>query len=233
MADNVPLKWLEALEGDSINVTWGVPWKEGELPDADKLVLYSGTGKTVPVSSWVIARWPDKSVKWTAHAAVLDGRETYSIAAGDPGASAGSGQPAEVPAIRTEDRKDSIAVETDRLSCVIPKSGPLFIKDLKLAGKDRGMDGKLFCRIRLIPEREEGGALETTAVESWSMETSSAVVEQASPGRVCVKAEGKFSLGDGTVPFGFTVRLYFYSGSADIRLVHTALCDIDQKKQQL
>jgi hypothetical protein len=175
------------------------------------------------MSSWVSARWPDRSVKWTAHAAVLDGRETYGIAAGTPPAPAGI--------VAAEETGEAIAVRTGKLSCVIPKSGSLFIKDLKLSGRDRGIDGRLFCRISAAPE-QDGGGVETLVIESCSVETVSAVVEQASAGRLCVKVEGKFSLG-ATVPFGFSVRLYFYSGSGDIRLVHTVLCGIDQKKQRL
>jgi hypothetical protein len=224
MSLNVPLKWLESFDDPALGVTWGVPWKEGELPDADNLALCSGAGGTVPMSSWVTARWPDKSVKWTAHAAVLDGRESYSITAGQSRVFDGG--------LSFEESGEAVIVKTGKLSCIIPKSGPLFIKDLKLAGRDRGMDGVLSGKIRHARLIREGGR-ETVTDEYCAASVSSASVEQSSFNRLCVKTEGKLSLAEGGVPFLFILRLYFYLGSGDIRLVYTVINDIDQETQRL
>ncbi|GHV86789.1 hypothetical protein AGMMS50255_0850 [Spirochaetia bacterium] len=223
MPANVPLKWLEPVGAAGIGVTWGVPWKQGELSDVGGLVLRNTGGDAVPMSAWVTGRWPDNTVKWTAHAAVLDGRQGYHIESGTAMAQEG---------ISVNDGPEGITIKTDVLSCAIPKSGPVFIKDLKTPGKDRGLEGRLICNIRPSGTRREG-AVETISIESGSTTVVSAAVEQSSFNRLCVRVDGKFSLEDGSVPFLFTTRLYFYLGSADIRFVHTVICDIDQNRQQL
>jgi hypothetical protein len=128
----VPLKWIEPIHGSAVPVTWGVPWEQGELSDPGSLVLYSGSGSRPPLSSWVSARWPDGSVKWTTHAAVLNGRETYSLARdGTP-----AGEEKQKPL--AWDSRTCISVSTPLLSCEIPKTGEFFIRDLKLQEKSRG-----------------------------------------------------------------------------------------------
>jgi hypothetical protein len=223
MAPIVPLKWLENVDEENLGVTWGIPWKEGELRDANSLDLRTGTGKPVPMSSWVTASWPDGSIKWTAHGAVLNGKETYAVAGGTGEAAGG---------IKLSEDGHEISVSTNRLSCRIPKKGPLFIRDLKPHGKERGMNGVVNCKIRFSGGEEEGGR-ETLIRETCKSSVASSVVEHSSSHRVCVRTEGGLSLSDASVPFLFILRLYFYSNGDDVRLVFTVVCDHDQEKHEL
>src|SRR3546814_404800 len=69
----VNLKWWGAHAPQiKRGVTWGVPWAKGALKNLEALTLANG-GTTVNTQHWVTARWPDGSVKWSAHAAALDG----------------------------------------------------------------------------------------------------------------------------------------------------------------
>ena len=158
MSINVPLKWLDHVDEEELGVNWGVPWKRGELLEVEKLALCNGTGRSVPMSSWVTARWPDKSIKWTAHGAVLNGKETYSI-------TAAAAPPVSEGGIAVSEDEKGISISTSRLSCRIPKSGTLFIEDLKKTGKKRGMNGTVNCKVQYTGTEGEAGK-ETKVLEN-------------------------------------------------------------------
>lgn len=67
----VSLGWLNQAPRVLSGVTWGVPWDEGVLMRDEPLSLADESGQDVPIQSWPTAYWPDGSVKWTAHTAVL------------------------------------------------------------------------------------------------------------------------------------------------------------------
>lgn len=71
----IRLSWLgEQPPERPAGVTWGVPWKKGELSrDELSLDLFDPDDHPVPMQTWPTAYWPDGSVKWTAHAAVIHG----------------------------------------------------------------------------------------------------------------------------------------------------------------
>lgn len=55
-----------------VGMTWGIPWREGELRREESLHLAQANGEgAIPLQSWPTAYWPDGSVKWSAHAATV------------------------------------------------------------------------------------------------------------------------------------------------------------------
>src|SRR5699024_5263917 len=62
----------------AVPAQWGVPWPRGALQDAPLLDLATDQGST-PVDTWVTARWPDGSVKWTGHAGLAPGGEVSVV----------------------------------------------------------------------------------------------------------------------------------------------------------
>ena len=59
---------LHFLDNRSKNgyVTFGVPWKRGEINKNTEFSAYNSSEK-IPVQSSPIAYWNDGSVKWTSH----------------------------------------------------------------------------------------------------------------------------------------------------------------------
>ena len=63
-----PLHLLEPRTGTAAAPSqFGVPWPRGVMPQPPQFDLVEASGST-PVDTWVTARWPDGSVKWTGHA---------------------------------------------------------------------------------------------------------------------------------------------------------------------
>lgn len=77
----IKVKWLDKLPRTKCNVTWGIPWKKGELKKNDNIALRSKRGENKDVQSWPLAYWPDGSIKWSAQSAVFDENsdKTYEV----------------------------------------------------------------------------------------------------------------------------------------------------------
>ena len=63
------LGWLDTAEPRArCGYTWGQPWPQGSLKSTELLHLVDETGKRQPLQTWVMATWPDGTVKWSGHA---------------------------------------------------------------------------------------------------------------------------------------------------------------------
>jgi hypothetical protein len=204
------LHWLEAPGRQG--VTWGVPWSRGVVAGDSTFALADGT----PVQSWITATWPDGSVKWSAHA----------IGPSDNPASSYDLLPGETPDVPAEplvvtQTNDRVEVKTGVVSWVLTRQ--------QLIESVRYGDREVTRNVRLVSLRQdtpdEDGSRkrqETTATVERIM------VEQDGPVRAVVKVEGKH--GD-WLPF--SVRLYFYAGATDVRIVHTFIWDGDPDRDFL
>ena len=45
-------------------VTSGIPLGRGALRDPDRVALFDGQGKPLPLQTEVLTRWPDGSIRW-------------------------------------------------------------------------------------------------------------------------------------------------------------------------
>src|SRR5258708_7708749 len=78
-------------------ITCGTPWPRGALHDLARLRLHDGHGKSAPIQTRALDRWPDGSVRWTLldWQAAVRGAALYrlSVAAeGADGAAASGGR---------------------------------------------------------------------------------------------------------------------------------------------
>ena len=66
------LRWLEGRKQQGY-VTWGLPWRKGEVRAGEAFYLRGDDGAEYPVQTRPRAYWPDGSVKWTLHTACPSG----------------------------------------------------------------------------------------------------------------------------------------------------------------
>ena len=106
------LHWLAPRKEAAVPVTFGVPHHRGALSREESLRLVDENGKAVPVQTKTTAYWPDGSVKWTAHSAVLDTDRGYTVEKGE--------SPASAHVLNaSQDAFGTVTVESDLLSCRI------------------------------------------------------------------------------------------------------------------
>lgn len=221
----VKLKWLGKTPIVETGVTWGIPWKEGELKRDEKLVLVSASNKNIPVQSWSTAYWPDGSIKWTAHAATFESvaEEEYLV----------SKQTTQISenvdlknAISVKDAEEYIEIDTGKILCQINKKGSSIIRAIFRDNKMVCSDGKLIC---IREEENITSGYRCTKEEVFESQIFSVKVEQQGPIRCTVKIDGKHKLTMGDrawVPFN--LRLYFYVNQNSIKAVYTFMYDGNQ-----
>lgn len=218
---SVSLSWLGPEKAEmATGVSWGVPWPQGAMAKNASFSLMA-EGKELPLQSWPMAYWPDGSLKWSGFATVvpagMNGQATLST-----GSSGSSG------ALTAKSDGHAISIDTGVLKCTVPTSGANILSSMNLGGKDVAGAAQLVCILQNGPATEP---VDAPGRERYVSEIKHATLEQSGPVRAVVKIEGMHR---GTVSrrewLPFTVRLYFYSGQADVRLVHTIVFDGDQEK---
>ena len=219
---DVDLHWLGTqVPKAKRGVTWGVPWAKGVLKGTDTLTL-AANGTPVNAQHWVTARWPDGSVKWSAHAAALGGETTPTSLTLHQGTSPA---PAAGESVAVAEDDDTIRIDTGAMQCVFSKKGDLFIQSIHHGSRTTATDGQLVLQWQNLPEPVAGEPLLSDALHS---EIREATVEHAGPTRVVVKTTGVHRSDNGRELLPFTIRCYCYLHTASIRLVHTLVYDADE-----
>ena len=216
---------LNLLDGKPLplesGVSFGVPWPRGAVRRASTFSL-SAQGNHLPVQSWPMAYWPDGSLKWSGFATVVPRGMTGTVML-----SVGSSQaPGRLKV--TNDGK-SIVVDTGALKCSIPVAGGANLVDsMMVEGRAVAGASQLVCILQNGPQTNPE---DSPAREKFLSLVKKVTVEQSGPVRAVVRFEGMHKgVTSGREWLPFTVRLYFYTGQTDVRVVHTIIFDGDQEK---
>lgn len=221
-AQEAPVKWLTQEPGMAQGQSWGIPWPKGKVQKSQAFVLKTASGKTLPVQTWPLAYWPDGSIKWSGMAA--------SLPAGENGPFTVQAQAAYTTQNPLTTKQDAqyITINTGAIQARIPLTGNNIIQDLIIKDNTVAANGHLVCTLEDRSQLESNGTLR---YEEFTGNTTKVTLEQNGPLRAVVKIEGKHKSTKGTRQWlPFTVRLYFYAGQTEIRMVHSIVFDGDQAK---
>ena len=201
----VPLHWVG--NGGSGPVSFGVPFAQGEIKDVATLTL----SNDIPTDAWVNARWPDGSVKWAGLAAVVPkGSQNLKLVSVPKKKKGG------VSMVATSN--DQFVVNTGRLTAYLPKNGDSLFDSLYLDGKKVGGAASL---------------ISTTESDSYQSLLKTVEVERRGDVRTVIKIEGVHRNTSGREWLPFVVRLYFYRGSEQMRMVHSFIYDGDEHRDRI
>ncbi len=214
MNKGIEIRYLEH-RNTSKSATWGVPWKRGERTAVENLTARDAQGNVYPTQSCVRAEWPDGSVKWSLHSAALEGLrgDCFYLA---------SGNDASLPPLCRE-TETGFAIDTGCLKAQLPKFGSNLIESLSIGGR-------VTCTGAVPTVLLEHRDKNTATVETFLGDIRSAAAEENGPVRCVLCFQGTHSSDTGDRALPFVIRLYFYRGSADVRISHTFLFDRDQHK---
>ncbi len=214
----IPLNWLSnEAPAQPAGVSWGVPFPRGTVSSSQTFTL-TANGVPLPLQTWPLAYWPDGSIKFNGFATVAPATAANLRLA--PGAPAPVG-----PALTVRQTAAALEIDTGALQCSIPQSGPDFLTSLRVGAQTVAGPARLRCvtENRLTPN--------TLRLDDYHSEIKSVVAEQTGPVRAVVRIEGVHRAEQGTREWlPFTLRLYFYAGSENIRLVHSFIFDGDDRK---
>ncbi|NIK75265.1 hypothetical protein FHS15_000363 [Paenibacillus castaneae] len=211
---SINLRWLNNPSDIPVGLTWGIPWKEGELHRDEPLALqHAGSGQAVAMQSWPAAYWPDGSVKWSAHAAA-------SLSPTSGGYRVVKGNSVEAAhKVTVQETEESIILNSGIMTCSVRKRGDKLIDSIVRNGTLVCSGGSL---IAVKESRHAVSGARTIREESFTCAIHKATVEQRGPVRAVVKLEGKHRSESGTREWlPFSLRVYVYAGLETIRIVHT------------
>ena len=246
----VPLHWIGNTPEQDKAVSFGVPFDEGYLFPETSLRLKTDRNQEIPVDTWPLAYWPDGSVKWSGVAGVIPaGTERLTLEKAPRKAKIINKQPN--ASIAITETPENIQIETGLISVFIPRHGDFLIDSLLYKGTKVGEKARLICNTKNEPIQENTSQISFT---HYIGEIKSVTIERLGSVRALVKLEGihrnrnkeidtNHSEGKGNYAnnsdmnklnnrewLPFVVRLYFYGGSEQIKMVHSFVYDGDQKK---
>ncbi|MBC7857067.1 MAG: hypothetical protein IAF94_26855 [Pirellulaceae bacterium] len=145
----------------------------------------------------------------------------FKLSAGAGGAHAG-------PTVKIKQSDTGYEIDTGRLKVRILKFGPAVIEAMVVDGREVARDGKLVC---ILQEGPDGDPLNSPHKEKFFSVVQKITLEQSGPVRAVVKLEGMHKgLQKGREWLPFVVRLYFYAGQENVRMVHSIIYDGDESK---
>jgi hypothetical protein len=222
-ANAVTLSWLgNDAPAVATGVTWGVPFARGTVSKNQTFSLASANGQALPLQNWPLAYWPDGSIKFGAFATVTPAAMSGNFRLA-PGAPAAPATP-----LRVQQTAGAIDIDTGVLQCTLPRSGPDFISSMKREGREVARQGRLLCTTENRTNQANNGTL---SFDDYLSDIRGSVVESSGPVRAVVKIEGVHKAAQGAREWlPFVVRLYFYAGQEQVRMVHSIVFDGDQEK---
>jgi hypothetical protein len=201
LTTGIPLHWV-GQPSHTHPVTFGVPFRQGELKDATLLALSDGT----PSAAWATAYWPDGSVKWAGMSAVVRNIAPNVVL------NVKNKKKSNATSISIKESDNQLTVNTGRLTTYIPKNGTLLIDSMTLNGCKVGSAASLIA---------------TTTKGIFTSLTEKVIVERQSPVDAVIKIEGRHNDGNRQwLPF--CIRLYFWNGCEQVKMMHTFIYDGEQ-----
>jgi len=222
---SVKLSWVKDNSIDQqVGASWGIPWPQGKIQKDQQFALTNSKGEKIPVQSWVMAYWPDGSIKWTGHSSVVNrSTENFRITPLENGS-----RVQEENRVEVNENKNDYIVETGAVNCVIPKKGKNIIEEIEIDGRVVAETGKLISILQAGPE---DAISSSPNKEKLIGRIEKVTVEQEGPVRSVIQIEGVHTDETRDIElFPFEVRLYFYAGSKNIRMVHNFIYDGDKKE---
>ncbi|WP_158797946.1 Tat pathway signal sequence domain protein [Pedobacter sp. L105] len=214
------LAWIEKSNTPfSAGLTWGVPWPKGRLKADQKFHLSNTEGKNFFIQTWPLAYWPDGSLKWTGHAASgLPSDGSYAVVPGK--------KEIEGAILIVSNQADEIHINTGFIQCIIRKSGRVLIPEISRNGQIIASSGILTA---LLQDQPDDNYENPVHRDILSGEIENVVIEQSGPLRAVVKITGRHAA-DALKLLPFVVRLHFFAGTDEIRILHTLIYDANENE---
>jgi len=182
-------------------VAGGVPLSKGECPEGAHFTLLDDRGEGVPLQSSVLARWPDKSVRWVLLDAQATGREQgYTLSWGRD---AESPIPAPAACAREDMHPE---IDSGFVSVSWPEPGRLSVAN----------------RFDVIFSLAADDGSECLAIGE------EAAVEARGPLRATLLVRGAFRKSDGGRVFQFRLRVSVFAGLSLVKLEPFILVDAEE-----
>lgn len=205
--------------------TFGVPFPEGAVRDAERIRLIDDSGEAIPIQVETTGRWFDDSIRWVLIDTQLPlPREQayYWLEWGDRVMR--GPQPNE--SIQIQESPERVRINTGPLELVFTKKNLSVFEQARLHTESGWLD--LFpggAGSDLYLEDGEGNLFRGSWAEPPEVE-----IEEEGPLRAVVRIEGWLASEDGRRLGRHQIRVYAYAGRSDVRLFNTFIKTADSEK---
>ena len=220
-----PLHWVGEAPATDAPVSFGVPFDQGVLPAQATVCLTTESGQKVPVDSWPLAYWPDGSVKWCGVAGVIPAA-TKSLTLSKVAQPTKRAKGEESP-LKVTEEGERIVVETGEVTAYLSRQGAYLLDSLCCGTVKVGEKARLTVRTQSAPMNEN---LEQLTFAQYTSRVQKIEMEQVGHVRATLRLEGVHQGRNGREWLPFVVRLYFYAGSREVKMVHSFVYDGEQEK---
>lgn len=218
----VPLHRIGEAPAIQRGVSFGVPFDRGSVTVTTDLQLIDGDGNRIAADTWPLAYWPDGSVKWSGVAATVPAKaDGLKVRIGDKKKKASKKAPANIAI----DLGNEIKVSTGETDTYIAKQGSAMIDSIVRNGVRVAVDGRLVCSTQSEPVIESTKHIDFV---NYVSKVDSALIERQGLEHAVVKVMGKLRSDNGREWLPFTIRLYFYRSTPEMKMVYTMFYDGDQ-----
>lgn len=229
------LHWLDGqAPAQHAGLAFGWPWPRGVVRPQQPLVLCDAEGRAQPLQSWVLATWPDGSLKWSGHAlppAVKPG-SGWTLQPVAAGAAGGAAPPSGGPAVSVEESADAVVIDTGVIRCTVPRRGAVLVRSVTRGGVEILRNGRLVALNDDRPDPQADAADTPTRTARLAGEVESLTLEQRGPQRAVLRLQGRHRQGTRQwLPFD--LRLYLHAGGDAVRVMHSFVFDGDPQKDFL
>ena len=223
---HITLRWIGDTPQTSTPNTWGVPFEQGYVKPQTTFQLKTDN-QTLAHDFWPLAYWPDGSVKWGAFATVVPGNTDSLQLSIDlkRNKTQKNNSKSAYPTPTVQDSK--LIITTGPLTAHLSRKGGNLIDSLVYNGVKVAGEAQLICQTRekFFSNEEE----KTFRQKNFKSRINTCDIERTDHVRTVVKIEGVHTDRQREwLPF--VVRLYFYQGSEQVKMVHTLLYDGDAEK---
>ena len=225
----VPLHWVGNVP-QKMNkpVSLGIPFGKGEIYSEDILQLTSTDNEKIPIDTWPLAYWPDGSIKWSGIAGVIPaGMENMVVEKIRKEDKLGSEEKPDMAFVTVQETTENIRIETGLISVYISRKGQYLVDSLLYKNVKVGENLRLICTTQSCPKLEN---ISLISFVDYQGELKSAEVERVGYVHTVIKLKGVHKGKTGREWLPFVVRLYFYAGSEQVKMVHSFIYDGDQNR---
>ena len=205
--EGIPLHWVGNVPQKGRPVAFGVPFAKGEWKDVSRLTVV-GNNVELPTDAWVNARWEDGSVKWAGLSTVVPSNTDHLNVRF-------TNAKHHVSPLQIHDLPTQYLISTGKIDAFVSKQGKCLMDSLLLDGK------KIGGSCQLVASLKDGSSF-TSAIRDVKIERQGRM-------SAVVKISGVHQ-NDQRQWLPFTVRLYFYGQSDQIKMVHSFVYDGEQTK---
>jgi hypothetical protein len=173
-----------------------------------KLFVIHGNDKEYPLDSREIAMWPNGSLKWIAHSVspYVGYSEKYTVMG-----------------INRTEVESGVVIDRNSLNISVSTRQGLHIRFSSPGGsslfENLSLNGHVLC--------SRANIIACISKKEFSTIVKSIAVENATVSRAVIKVSGVLLSSEGEEHLPFDIRVYLYSNSSSVKIIHSFIHDLD------